>query len=159
MINIRSLNNYLPALCLLLLFAGCQRKLAYEGKIKPLEGDAFFADGSSARMPVKGTVPRGRIGTPAASGKELIDLGKRQYGIYCSICHGPRGAGDGMVVRRGFTRPRSFLLPELRNEPPTYYVLVMERGYKTMDTFRDLVDARGRFAVARYIKDVLQKEQ
>ncbi|HEY0049798.1 MAG TPA: cytochrome c, partial [Pyrinomonadaceae bacterium] len=40
---------------------------------------------------------------PVPVTKELIDRGQDRYNIYCVVCHGPTGNGDGMIVRRGFS--------------------------------------------------------
>jgi mono/diheme cytochrome c family protein len=33
--------------------------------------------------------------------KEDLDRGQERYNIYCSVCHGMTGYGDGMIARRG----------------------------------------------------------
>ena len=42
---------------------------------------------------------------PVPVTKELVDRGQDRYNIYCIVCHGPMGNGDGMIVRRGFSQP------------------------------------------------------
>ena len=37
--------------------------------------------------------------------KEDLDRGQERYNIYCSVCHGMTGYGDGMIARRGFNKP------------------------------------------------------
>src|SRR3954471_767833 len=34
--------------------------------------------------------------------EEVMQRGQQRYQIYCSVCHGLTGAGDGMIVRRGY---------------------------------------------------------
>jgi hypothetical protein len=46
--------------------------------------------------------------------KELVERGKQRYDIFCTVCHGPTGNGDGMIVRRGFRRAASFNDDRLR---------------------------------------------
>jgi hypothetical protein len=154
--------------------AGCQRQMGDHGRVRPLEGDPLFTDGSSARPPVRGTVSRENVsgnslfytGREAGGGftlrypmpvdATLLRDGQERYGIYCAVCHGGRGEGDGMVVRRGFTKPRPFQVPELRAAAPGYFFAIMTEGLRTMDTYRDLVDEQGRWAIAAYIKNELQ---
>ena len=33
----------------------------------------------------------------------VMARGQERFNIYCSPCHGRTGAGDGMVVQRGYT--------------------------------------------------------
>src|SRR5690348_11255222 len=112
------------ALAIFLLFAcaGCGQKMSDRGRIKPFEPSAVFADGSSARPVAPDTVPR--VSTSSATNEslripllvtsELLHRGQKQFNIYCSVCHGRDGYGDGIVVRHGFTPPPSFHTPRLR---------------------------------------------
>ncbi|GAA3601749.1 cytochrome c [Flavivirga amylovorans] len=81
-------------------------------------GEAAFPDGVEAQKPVEGTVPRGYIPFDienTTEGYELakttlvstldstqVDLerGKALYDIYCGICHGNKGNGQGKLVKR-----------------------------------------------------------
>ena len=80
---------------------------------------AFLPNGSEALTPPANTIPRGAVpydleNTP--EGKELsrlkaspldslqsevnLEKGKELYGIYCAICHGNKGDGQGTLVKR-----------------------------------------------------------
>src|SRR5262245_17650642 len=43
-----------------------------------------------------------RLVNPAAADDGSIRNGGQQYQINCSVCHGPRGAGDGPVTKFGY---------------------------------------------------------
>ncbi|WP_222983195.1 c-type cytochrome [Flagellimonas meishanensis] len=81
--------------------------------------NGLFPDGTSAMLPAENTIPRGWMpyefeNTP--EGKELARLnpspldslnmeenlavGKELYDIYCAICHGTKGDGQGNLVKR-----------------------------------------------------------
>src|SRR6185369_11834184 len=45
---------------------------------------------------------------PVPVTKELVDRGQERFNIYCIVCHGPTGNGDGMIVRRGFPKPPTY---------------------------------------------------
>jgi mono/diheme cytochrome c family protein len=49
-----------------------------------------------------------RAGKVPKRSPELIEVGKRTYGIYCVACHGETGAGDGSAAARINPRPRNF---------------------------------------------------
>lgn len=80
---------------------------------------AAFKDSASARKPVEGTIPRGFMAyqefSPAASGYDsakavlkmpaaietneyALEQGKDIYNIFCTHCHGEKGAGKGVLV-------------------------------------------------------------
>ena len=53
-------------------------------------------------------------GKPPARSPELVALGKRTYGIYCTACHGETGAGDGSAAGKINPRPRNFRTDKFR---------------------------------------------
>lgn len=158
------------ALGLLGLLPGCRyRGMEDQPKLRPLQASGFFDDGRAARPRVPGTVARGharedelletgKLGGKAADlfpfpvDAALLARGRERFDVYCSPCHGRTGAGDGMVVRRGFPRPPSFHDPRLRAAPAGHLVGVMAEGFGRMYPFADRVPARDRWAIAAYIR-------
>jgi mono/diheme cytochrome c family protein len=110
------------------------------------------------------------------SGEDLrraLERGQERFNIYCSACHGETGAGDGMIVQRGFIRPPAFypiaghrrLDPDLyRREtnlltvPPGYIVDKITNGYGAMYSYAARVAPADRWAIAAYVR-VLQVSQ
>jgi mono/diheme cytochrome c family protein len=84
--------------------------------------------------------------------KELVDRGQDRFNIYCIVCHGPTGNGDGMVVRRGFTKPPTYHDDRLRNAPVGHFFDVMTNGFGKMNSYADKLSAVDRWAVAAYIR-------
>lgn len=155
-------------------FAGCQ-KMNQNGRVRPYQPDSFFSNGSSARMPVHGTVPRSRLigdeafvqGTrngvvvqeiPVPITMSLLKRGRERFEINCSPCHSFAGDGDGMIVRRGFTAPPSYHSDRLRNAPAGHFFDVITHGYGAMYSYADRVDVSDRWAIIAYIR-ALQKSQ
>lgn len=91
--------------------------------------------GATHQPPPEGTVARGHpplhyAATPedaARAGSELenplaaeeaeLARGATVFGIYCRVCHGAGGAGDGPLTRRGFPAPPSLLAAHARDLP------------------------------------------
>ena len=90
--------------------------------------------------------------------KDLIDRGENRYNIYCIVCHGPTGNGDGMIVRRGFSPPPTYHDDRLRNAPVGHFFDVMTNGWGKMNSYRDKLTAADRWAVVAYIR-ALQASQ
>jgi mono/diheme cytochrome c family protein len=90
--------------------------------------------------------------------KELIDRGENRYNIYCIVCHGPTGNGDGMIVRRGFSPPPTYHDDRLRNAPVGHFFDVMTNGWGKMNSYADKLNAADRWAVVAYIR-ALQASQ
>lgn len=89
-----------------------------------------FPDGKTLRQPPAHTVPRGALRARFAAteedavraGQELtspfsaedqdaLRRGGRVYQSFCLPCHGPRGAADGMVVKKGYPAPPALSSP------------------------------------------------
>ena len=49
--------------------------------------------------------------------KDIVEWGRQRYDIFCAVCHGKTGNGDGMIARRGFRRAASFHDDRLRQAP------------------------------------------
>jgi len=84
--------------------------------------------------------------------KELIDRGQDRFNIYCIVCHGPVGDGDGMIVRRGFPQPPTYHDDRLRNAPVGHFFDVMTNGWGKMNSYADKLSAADRWAVVAYIR-------
>ncbi len=102
--------------------------------------NALFADSTSARLPVAGTVPRdytffhypssnegyeaaGRDLTNPLEMNELnLAAGKKLYADFCMHCHGESGNGDGSLIATGKFPP-----------PPSYVTGASSRGGQMKD--------------------------
>ena len=84
--------------------------------------------------------------------RELIDRGEERYNIYCIVCHGPVGAGDGMIVRRGFSQPPTYHDDRLRNAPVGHFFDVITNGWGRMNGYSASIPAADRWAIVAYIR-------
>jgi len=95
---------------------------------------------------------------PVPVTKELIDRGQERFNIYCIVCHGPVGNGDGMIVRRGFPKPPTYHDDRLRNAPVGHFFDVITNGWGKMNSYAYQVQPADRWAIAAYIR-TLQASQ
>ncbi len=89
---------------------------------------------------------------PVPVTKELIDRGQERYNIYCIVCHGPVGNGDGMIVRRGFSKPPTYHDDRLRNAPVGHFFDVITNGWGKMNSYSYVVQPADRWAIVAYIR-------
>ncbi len=89
---------------------------------------------------------------PVPVTKELVDRGQERYNIYCSVCHGPVGMGDGMIVRRGFPQPPTYHDDRLRNAPVGHFFDVITNGWGRMSSYGAQVTPADRWAIVAYIR-------
>ena len=84
--------------------------------------------------------------------KELVDRGQERFNIYCIVCHGPVGSGDGMIVRRGFGAPPTYHDDRLRNAPVGHFFDVITNGWGKMNGYGAQISAADRWAIVSYIR-------
>ncbi|HEY9120020.1 MAG TPA: cytochrome c [Marinobacter sp.] len=140
------------------LLAGCNQAMDNQPRYEAYEAAPQWEDDQSARVPVPGTVARGdEIGPPAQTlpvplTKELLSRGRKQYEVFCTPCHGATGAGNGMVVQRGFPAPPSYHIERLRQAPLRHFYDVISEGYGVMYSYGARVRPSDRWAIAAYIR-------
>jgi mono/diheme cytochrome c family protein len=98
------------------------------------------------------TFPDAIAKIPVPVTKELIDRGQERYNIYCIVCHGPVGNGDGMIVRRGYPKPPTYNDDRLRNAPDGHFFDVITNGWGKMNSYAHQVPVADRWAIVAYIR-------
>lgn len=165
----RKTSGLLTTVCCLLAVGACRQDMHNQPKYRPLRPSPLFADKSSARPLIEGTVARGtlqedeafftgKIGT--ATVKEMpfqitekdLDRGQERFNIFCTPCHDMTGSGKGMVVQRGYRQPPSFHDPRLRAADPGYMFDVITNGFGAMPDYRTQIDARDRWRIVAYVR-------
>ena len=167
----------------LLLTAGCRRDMQDQPKILTYRESSFYKDGMGSRPLIDGTVPRGYLREdreyylgkknvpmapasatnpypddvdtfPFSVTKEALDRGQERYNIYCSVCHGMTGYGDGIIARRGFNRPSpaNYHQDRLRQAPVGHLFDVMTNGWGAMPSYASQIPVDDRWKIVAYIR-------
>ena len=156
-------------LAALTVLVACRQDMHNQPKYRGLRASTFFADGSSARPLVEGTIARGTLQTDEAfftckNGKvevtempfpvdeRVLDRGEQRFNIYCAPCHDKTGSGHGMVVQRGYRQPPSFHDDRLRTAAIGHFFDVMTNGFGAMPDYRVQISPRDRWNIAAYIR-------
>ncbi len=152
-----------------LTLTACRQDMHNQPRYKSLAGSAFFADGRSARPAIEGTVARGQLRldearfTGRTNGVEVnafpfaitradLERGRQRFDIYCSPCHGRLGNGQGMIVKRGFKAPPSYLSDRVMKAPLGHYFDVVTNGFGAMPSYAARVTVDDRWRVIAYVK-------
>jgi len=155
----------------LLLLMGCQvtGDLVYQPYNRPLSQNDLFANGSSARNLIPGTVPQTdqRVDDPASTGldqngqpltafpvpvtNDLVKRGQERFNIFCVVCHGVDGHGDGKVVGFQFPAPPD-LLGDARAFPVGEIFNIITNGQGKMLSYGYRVKAPDRWAIIAYVQ-------
>lgn len=88
---------------------------------------------------------------------EILDRGKNRYDIYCGVCHGLQGGGDGTVSEKMPVRPPSLVSAALKSYKDGRYYHVIMHGKGVMGSYANQIQKENdRWAVVNYIRN-LQK--
>ncbi len=175
-----------------LMLAGCRgdisqappvhlnQNMDFQERFEAQEANPFFADGRAMRPPVAGTVARGMLkedtrfyegrdttgafitGIPIQVTRELWQRGQERFNIYCAVCHGRAGDGQGIVTTGGYgyTPAPDFHLASVaqRIASDGYIFDVISNGYSTMPAYGPQIPVADRWAIVAYIR-ALQRSQ
>ena len=142
-------------------------------KFKPQRADVFGGRPTSVLEPPAGAVAADETPYPylqaeaARAGAELVNPlqatpdviahGKFVYENVCITCHGPKGAGDGIVTAL-FPKPPSLMTQRVRDWPDGEIFHRPMRGQGSMPSHARQVDARDTWSVVHYIRQMQSQE-
>ena len=133
------------------------------------DSDAF-ANGIEAQLPAEGSIARGwqpyefpdtnegyeaakaGLNSPLEITAENLAEGKELYGLYCAVCHGKKGDGQGILM----TREKFLGVPSYADREITdgsiYHVLMY--GKNAMGSHAGQVNATERWQIAQHVMEL-----
>ena len=155
---------------------GCERRkpnieliqdMMQSPAIKAQDYDEEGVANRAMDMPPEGAIPLGHtpytIETPEEAGLKLANelissddvllQGSRGYYIYCWVCHGDMGRGDGPVADKLLLKPPSLLTKKARDyqDGYLYHMIVRGRGY--MGSYAaQITNESDRWAIVNFIR-------
>ena len=144
-----------------------------KGKAQMTYGRIYGEQRLVERCPVEGTIPQGYVSyqfshlgntieDALTAGEQLINpmpltmenmkQGQNLFNIYCSVCHGKRGEGDGPVIGPNrFPAPPSLHTKQVSSYQDGTFYHIMTKGVGKMPSYADKLDARERWMVIHYL--------
>ncbi len=126
-----------------------------------------FPNGIEAQLPVKESIPRGwqpyeyedsiegyelaksELKSPLLNNDNNLANGKKMYEIYCSLCHGSKGDGNGILMEREkFLGIPSYADRDI-TEGSIYHVLMY--GINLMGSHAGQVNDEERWQITEYV--------
>ena len=119
--------------------------------------------GTDPRVPAEDTIAvdgvrlRDRIESqdlpnPLTASPEVLAEGERLYGIYCAVCHGATGRGDGQVAGH-FRRMPDLWLPHVQNNYTDGWIYaIIREGGANMPPLAAQMSVNERWAVVHYVR-------
>jgi mono/diheme cytochrome c family protein len=126
------------------------------------------ATGTAASGTAAGAAPQSGVSNPYpddvdtfpfAISEDTVKRGRERYQIFCSVCHGMTGHGDGMIVRRGFRQAASFHDDRLRQAPVGHFFDAITNGWGAMPSYSAQVPVQDRWAIIAYIRALQISQQ
>ena len=153
----------------------------YPKAYEPYTENPVFADSLTMQVPPSGSIAQGEIPYPykaksmddqVLAGKELVnpveatqinvDEGREQYELFCLVCHGEKGDGNGPLVQTGKypAKPRSLIDSYLQSKPDgeVFHVITMGSVSGLMGSYGSQVHPENRWKIVLYVRD-LSKHQ
>ncbi|MEX2573363.1 MAG: c-type cytochrome [Balneolaceae bacterium] len=155
-----------------------QQNMYFQERFNSQEANPFFEDNRAMRLPVEGTVARGQLfddvelhtgadeegnfveENPMEITTDFLYRGRDRYDIYCSVCHGGTGDGQGIIMtgQYGYVPAPTFHSDQLRERPDGYFYSVIHQGIRTMPSYSTQIPVEDRWAIVAYLR-VLQESR
>ena len=144
-----------------------------EEKVAPAAKDSANQDDAAEEPSPDASAPSVMDTTPWLTenplevNKELVQAGQKYFGIYCSVCHGMNGAGNGLVNRRARKILAATWIPPSSLHQETLYpdkypdgklFSTISNGIRKMPGYAAQIKVRDRWAIVAYVR-ALQKSQ
>ncbi len=143
-----------------------------QAKLKPQRKDIFGGRPTGLMEPQAGAVAIGEapypfqqkeadlaatLTNPLPHSAAVVEHGKFVFEHVCITCHGPKGAGDGIVTAL-FPKPPSLMTQKVRDWPDGQLFHRPMRGQNSMPSHARQVDANDAWSVIHYIREMQKTE-
>lgn len=135
-----------------------------------------FANGQTLRSAPEETIARGEVVLHYSDSKEdairageeltspvdhsdpkALAAGQQVYRIFCAMCHGREGHGDGPVTKRGYPPPPSLLKDKSVTMKDDQLFHIVTYGQAGMAPYASQIAPRDRWLVIAYVRDMQAK--
>ncbi len=113
------------------------------------------ADRSQSAEPPSVPVPRQP--SPEELLRQSIQRGEQVYQVFCLACHGPQGAGDGPVAKRGFPPPPSLTVGKSLQMKDGQLFHILTYGQGNMPPMAGQLTRNRRWDVINFVRRLQQQ--
>ena len=141
--------------------------------VKSQDWDPRQGDKVQMRVPPEGTVSREmtpykyhmdpigaeqNLRNPVELTPEVVARGQKYYNIYCAVCHGDAGAGNGTVAEKMAVKPPSLLSDKVRNFRDGRVFHIITDGQGVMSSYLSQIpNETNRWAIVHYVRSLQKK--
>ena len=145
--------------------------------IKSQDWDPAQGDKVQMRIPPDGTVskemkpykykgdPIGaeqNLKNPLEATPEVLAKGQKYFNIYCAVCHGEAGKGDGTVAVKMAVKPPSLMSEKVRAFKDGRIFHIITDGQGVMSSYSSQLqdfDESKRWAIVNYVRSLQKKSE
>jgi mono/diheme cytochrome c family protein len=91
-------------------------------------------------------------GMPFTVDTAFMERGRERFTIYCAVCHGATGAGDGMAKKFGLATVSSLLDERIRDMADGEIFHTITQGKNTMLGYGSRITVPDRWAIIAYLR-------
>ncbi len=91
-------------------------------------------------------------GYPIEIDEETMELGQQKFDIFCAICHGEAGDGNGITKQYGMAATPTYLDERIRNMPEGEIFNTITNGKNLMGSYGAALTPKERWAVIAYVR-------
>jgi mono/diheme cytochrome c family protein len=104
---------------------------------------------------------------PLTVDRDFLAKGQQQYAIYCSVCHGMDGRGNGLVNQRAQSKGFDTWVPPASLHQQTLYTeqypdgklfSTISNGIRKMPGYASQIKLRDRWAIVAYVRALQQSQ-
>ncbi|MBX3354660.1 MAG: cytochrome c [Phycisphaeraceae bacterium] len=169
--------------------------MAFQSRFNPQSENPLFADLRAMRPPILGAVARGELradghldagvvdgawattlppNPETQASLEFLERGRARFNIYCALCHGYAGGGDGVINQRAmelltningpvngttWVQAKNLVHDEtVVTQPIGQIYNTITHGIRNMAGYESQISVQDRWAIALYVK-ALQRSQ
>jgi cytochrome c553 len=130
------------------------------------------------QKPVEGTIPRDlvpyryyefdpneerpgkELENPLEVNQQVLDEGKHLYEIFCMLCHGETGDGQGFLYtsKKYAVQPRSLIEESVMAQASGQIYHTISAGYGVMGQHASLIRPEDRWKIVAYVEKMIQKK-
>ena len=93
------------------------------------------------------------VRSPISSSPENIVKGQELYNLYCFVCHGDTGYGDGAAGGAMGIKPANFHEPKFSKQTDGTIFWKLTNGKGNMPPFKDILKDEQRWQLIAYLKE------
>lgn len=155
-----------------------QQNMHDQERFNAQQENPFFENNMAMRPPVEGTVARGLLRhdvalfegqdedgnyiteNPMELNRDFLNRGRQMYDIYCAMCHGGTGDGQGIIMTGdyGYVPAPTFHRSASYEMPEGELYSAIANGIRNMPAYNTQIKVEDRWAIVAYIR-ALQESQ